>query len=117
MQTSSPGYLGKQSDLCGLRHSRHHGTMERCHCTIEPAGVDSRTPLQCSVLPRSSSPLTSGVGLPGPKGYKRVRDQHLKWRPQLVRSRGSVMYAARPPGCPRCLLPPPVNMGGEPGRR
>ncbi|KAJ1201047.1 hypothetical protein NDU88_004863 [Pleurodeles waltl] len=76
-------------------------------------GDDSGTPLQCSALPRSLSPLTSEADLPGPNGRKRVRIQHSKWRPQLVRTFGNVVYAARPPGRPQCLLQPPMNMGGS----
>ncbi|KAJ1201042.1 hypothetical protein NDU88_004858 [Pleurodeles waltl] len=87
--------------------------MDLCHCRIAPTGVDSRTPLQCRALPRDSSPLTSGADLPGPNGRKRARVQRSKWQPQLMRSRDSIMCAVRPPGLPRCLLPPPVNMGGS----
>ncbi|KAJ1156764.1 hypothetical protein NDU88_009481 [Pleurodeles waltl] len=78
-------------------------------------GDDSRTPLPCSALPRYSCPLTSGTGLPRSDGRQRARAQFLKWRPQLVRTRGRVLYAARPLGRPRCLLFPLVSMGGSRG--
>ncbi|KAJ1145875.1 hypothetical protein NDU88_012158 [Pleurodeles waltl] len=67
--------------------------------------VDSRTPFLCSAPPHSTSPLTSGAGFPGSNDRKQARDQRSKWRPQLVRTRGSVVYAARlQADCGTCCL-------------
>ncbi|KAJ1218505.1 hypothetical protein NDU88_006083 [Pleurodeles waltl] len=48
-------------------------------------------------------------------GRQRARAQILKWRPQLVRTHGRVLYAAQPLGRPLCLLFPLMSMGRSQG--
>ncbi|KAJ1202478.1 hypothetical protein NDU88_006278 [Pleurodeles waltl] len=63
---------------------------------MAPLSATSRTPPKCSMLPCGLNPLTGGAGTSKSNIRKRARIQNPKRQPQFVRSRGSIMYAARP---------------------